>query len=163
MEPPARDTPSTVARLVLESGQYYQVRITPRALERRWDLEADSMLPRGMDMPEGPTPLVQGQLPDRLTAMASHMAGTWQPQYCLWRWAQRKWQHISEWSATWRFHLDCRQQAEVILPHYQAAGGPATDNLCPVIGSTRSEHWRRDWCHPPSARRRKHEHHIRPS
>ena len=34
-EPPARDTPSTVAMVVLESALYYQVGITPRPQENR--------------------------------------------------------------------------------------------------------------------------------
>ena len=69
-------------------------------------------------------------------AIVSGRAGTWLPGhalYCLWRWAQRRCQHTKEWSATWRFHLDGRKQAEIIPPHDQAAGRPAKDNLCPVF------------------------------
>ena len=94
------------------------------------------MLPGGMDLPDGPTPLLLGQPLDPLTAMPSGMAGTWHPGhalYCLWRWAQRRWQHTKEWSATWRFELDGRQQAEVIPPHHRTAGRPATDKLSPVF------------------------------
>ena len=95
-EPLARDTLSTIAMVVLESGHYYQVRITPRTLERCWDLEAvDPMLPRGMGLPDGPTTLLLGQT---LTAIVSCMTGAWHPGhalYCLWRWAQRRWQHYN--------------------------------------------------------------------
>ena len=136
-EPPPRDTPSTVAMVVLESGHYCQVRITPRPLENHWDLEAaDSMLPRDVDLPDGPTPLLPGQPPDLLTAIVSGEAGTWHPEhalYCLWRWAQRRWPHTRDWSAAWRFHLDGRQQTEAIPPHERTAGRPTTDNLCPVF------------------------------
>ena len=52
-------------------------------------------------------------------------------QFYPWQWAQRRWQHTREWSATWGFHLDGRKQAEVILPHDQA-NPPSTDNMCPV-------------------------------
>ena len=136
-DPPPRDTPSTVAMVVLESGHCYQVGITPRPLESRWDLEpVDSMLPRGTDLPDGPTPLLPVQPSDPLTAIVSGAAGTWHPGhalYCLWQCAQRTWQHTREWSETWRFHLDGQQQTEAIRPHEQMAGQPATDNLCPVI------------------------------
>ena len=75
--------------VVLESGYYYQVRITPRPLENPWDLEAaDSMLPRDVDLSDGPTLLLPGQLPDLLTAIVSGAAGTWHQGhalYCLWR------------------------------------------------------------------------------
>ena len=70
MEPPPRDAPSTVAMVVLESGYYYQVRITPRPPDNHWDLEAAaSMLPRQVELPNGPTPLLSGQPPDLLTAI----------------------------------------------------------------------------------------------
>ena len=79
-EPRPRDTCSTVAKVVRESGHYYQVRITPRPLENHWDLEdADSMLPRDVDLPNGPTPLLPGQPLDPLAAIASGAAGTWHP------------------------------------------------------------------------------------
>ena len=35
------------------------------------------MLPRGMDLLDGPTPLLPGQPPDPLTAIVSGAAGTW--------------------------------------------------------------------------------------
>ena len=115
------------------------MRIMPRPPERRWDLKAvDSMLPRGSDLPDGATLLLPGQPPDPLTAIVSGMAGTWHPGhalYCLWRWGQRRWQHTRGWSATWRFHLDGRQQAEVIPPQDRAVGRPAKDNLCPVFAN----------------------------
>ena len=104
--------------VVLESGHYYQVMINPRPLDNHWDLEvADSMLPRDTDLPDGPTPLLPGQPPDRLTAILSGAAGTWHPGhalYCLWWWAQRRWPHTKIWSAAWRIHLDGRQQTEAI-------------------------------------------------
>ena len=153
--------------VVLENGHYYKVRITPRPLESRLDLEvAHSMLPRGMDLPDGPTPLLMDQLPDPLMAIVSGAAGTWHlghALYCLWRWAQRRWQHTRQWSATWRFHLHGWQHTEAIPPHERTAGRPATDILCLVFAITRSGHWRRDRCHPPSTRRRKQEQHIQPS
>ena len=112
-EPRSRRIPSTVTMVVVENGHYYQVRITPRPLERRWDLEGvDSMLPGDMDLLDGPTPLLPGQPPEHLTAIVSGRARTWHPGhalYCLWRWAQRRWQHTKEWLATWRLHLDGRQ------------------------------------------------------
>ena len=79
-EPLARDTLSTAATVVLESSQYYQVRITPRPLERCCDLEAvDSMLPRGMGLLDGPTTLLPGKFPHPLTAIVSGMDGAWHP------------------------------------------------------------------------------------
>ena len=77
-EPPARGTPSTVTMVVLENIHYYQVRITARPLEPRCDLVAvEFMLPRDMDLPEGPTPLLPGTPPDPLTAFLSGRAGNW--------------------------------------------------------------------------------------
>ena len=93
------------------------------------------MIPRDMDLRKGPTPLLPGQPRDLLTAIVSSRASTWHPGhalYCLWRWAQRRWQHTREWSATCKFHLDGWQQAEVIPLHDQA-NPPDTDNLCPVF------------------------------
>ena len=134
--PPGRGTPNIVSMVVLENGHYYQVRITRRPLARHWDLEAvDSMLPRDTAMRDGPTTLPPDQPPDPLTTIVSGRAGSWHPGhalYCLWRWAQRHWQHTREWSAAWRFHLDGRQQAEVIPPH-ERANPPTTANLCPVF------------------------------
>ena len=76
-EPLPRDAPSTVAMVVLESGPYYQVRITPRPLDNQWDLEAaDSMVPRDVGLPDDPTPLLPGQPPDLLTAIVSGAAGS---------------------------------------------------------------------------------------
>ena len=136
-EPPPRDTPSTVSMVVLESGHYYQVRITPQPLENHWDLEAaDSMLPKDLDLPDGPTPLLPGQPADPLTAVVSSAAGTWHlghALYCLWRWAQRSWPHTRDCSARCRFHLDGRQQTEAILAQERTAGRPSTDNLYPVF------------------------------
>ena len=102
-EPPPRDSASTVAMVVLQSGHYYQVRITPRALDNHWDLEAaETMLPRDVGLPDDPTPLLPGQPPDLLTAIVSGAACTWHPGhalYRLWRWAQRRWPHTRDWSA----------------------------------------------------------------
>ena len=133
-ESPPRDTPSTVAMVLLESGHYYQVRVTPRPLESHLDLVGvDSMIPRGMDLPDGPTPLLRGQPPDLLTAMVSGAAGTWHPGYalyCLWGWAKRRWPHTRDWSATCSFHLDGRNQRGAILPHKRTAGRPRR-TTCP--------------------------------
>ena len=63
------------------------------------------------------SPLPNDQPPDPLTAIVSGAAGTWHPGhdlYCLWRWPQHRWPHTSDWTATWRFHLDGRQQLEAI-------------------------------------------------
>ena len=93
------------------------------------------MLFRDMDLPDGPTPLLPGKPPDALTAIVSGRAGTSHPGhalYCLWRWAQRRWQHNKEWSATWTFHLDGWQQTEIIRPH-DRVNHSTTDNLCSVF------------------------------
>ena len=110
--------PSTIAMIVLESGHYYQVRITPHPQERQWTLEAvNSMLPASAALPDGPTPLPHTQPTDPLTAIVSGEGGIWHPghaPYCLWRWAQRRWPHTRDWTATWRFHLDSRPQLGAI-------------------------------------------------
>ena len=133
VEPLPRDAPSTVAMVVFKSGHYYQVRITPRPLDNHWDLEAaDSMLPRDVDLPGGPTPLTPGQPPDLLTAMVSEKAGTWPPGhavYCLWRWAQQRWLHTKDWTAALRFDLDGRQQTEAIPAQRRTARQSALDKL----------------------------------
>ena len=89
---------------VLENGQYYQVRIITHLQESHCSLEAvDSMLPATTALPDSPTPLFEGQIPDLLTAMVSGTVGTWHPGhalYCLWRWAWRRWPHTGVWSAT---------------------------------------------------------------
>ena len=134
-ELPPRDAPGTVAMVALESGHYYQVRITPRPQDNHWGLEAaNSMLPRDVDLPDGPTPLLPDKPPEHLTAIVSDATGTWHPGhalYCLWRWAQRRWPHTKDWSAAWRFNLDGRQETEAMRPHERTAGRPASDNLCP--------------------------------
>ena len=117
--PPQReDDPRTISMIVLESGHYYQVRITQHPQECHWNLEAvDSMLLARAALPDGPTPLPHNQPSDPLTAVVSGEAGTWRPGhalYCLWRWAQRRWLHTRAWTATWRFHLDGQQQLEAI-------------------------------------------------
>ena len=87
--PPRREgDPSTVAMIVLESGHYYQVWLTPHPQECHWSLEAvDSMIPASTALPDSPTPLPNDQPPDPLTAIVSGAAGTWHPGhalYCLW-------------------------------------------------------------------------------
>ena len=137
-EPPPRErNTSTVAMIVLESGHYYQVPITPHSQKCHWSLEAvDSMNPASAALPGSPNPMPNDQPPDPLTAIVLGGAGTWHPGhalYCLWRWAQRRWQHTRDWTATWRFHLDGRQQLEAIPQHEQTAESPAATNLCPVF------------------------------
>ena len=108
--PPREEDPSTISMIVLESGHYYQVRITQHPQECHWNLETvDSMLPAQAALPDGPTPMPYKQPPDPLTAVVSGGAGSWHPGhalYCLWRWAQGRWPHTRNWTATWRFHLD---------------------------------------------------------
>ena len=64
--PPRREgDPSTIAMIALESGHYYQVRISPRPQECHWSLEAvDSMLPASAALPECPGPLPRNQPQD---------------------------------------------------------------------------------------------------
>ena len=93
--PPRRERdPSTIAMIVLESGHYYQVRITLHPQESHWSLEAaTSMLPANTTLPESPTPLPIDQPPDTLTALLLQTTGTWHPGHalaCLWRWARRR-------------------------------------------------------------------------
>ena len=94
---PRERDPSTIAMIVLENGHYYQVRITPHPQESHWSLEAvDSMLLATTALPDRPTPLLNDQPPDPLTAIVSGTAGTWQPGqalYCLRQWARRRWPH----------------------------------------------------------------------
>ena len=122
--------------VVWEDGHYYQVRVTPRPLARHGDLEAvTSMLSRGMLLPDGPTPLSQDKPRNPLTTIVSGRAGSWTPghaHYCLWRWAERRWQHTRDWSATWTLHLDGWQQAEVIPPNDRVRP-PTTANWCPTF------------------------------
>ena len=72
------DDPSTISMIVLESGHYYQVRITAHQQECHWNLEAvDSMLPASAALPDGPAPLLGNQPSDPLTAVLSGEAGSW--------------------------------------------------------------------------------------
>ena len=123
--------------IVLESGHYYQVRITPQQQECHWSLEAvDSMLLASAALPDSPTRLPQNQPPGPLTAIVSGGAGTWYPGHaldCFWRWAQPRWLHTRNWTVTWRFHLDGREQLEAILQRERTAGTPAATNLCSVF------------------------------
>ena len=69
---PREGDPSTIALIVLESGHYYQVRITPHLQERHWSLEAvDSMLPANAALLDSPTTLLNDQPLDPLTAIVS--------------------------------------------------------------------------------------------
>ena len=122
--------------IVLENGHYYQVRIVPHPQESHRSLEAFvPMPPPTTALPDSPTPLLNVQPPDPLTAIVSGRAGTWHPGhalYCLWQWARRPWPHTRVWSATWRFYLDGRQQLEAIPE--RTAETPTAPNLCPVFG-----------------------------
>ena len=108
--PPRERDPSTIAMIVLESGHFYQVRITPRPQESHWRLEAvDSMLPATTALPDSPTPLPKDQPPHPLTAIVSGAAGTWHPGHALYYpewWARLRLSQTRDWAATWRFHLD---------------------------------------------------------
>ena len=136
--PPRRERdPCTIAMVVLENGHYYHVRIIPHPEESHWSLKAaDSMLLATTALPDSPTPLLNDQPPDPLTAIVSGTASTWHPGhalYCLWQWAQRRWPHTRVWSATWRFYLDGRQQLEAIPERERTAETPTAHNLCPVF------------------------------
>ena len=94
------------------------------------------MLPASAALRDSPTPLANDQPPDPLTAIVSGAAGTWHrghALYCLWRWAQRRWPHTRYWTATWKFHLDGRQQLEAIPHHERTAETPRATKLCPVF------------------------------
>ena len=137
-EPPrSENDPHIISMIMLESGQYYQVRITPHRRECHWNLEAvDSVLPARAALPDGPTPLPRNQPSHPLTAVVSGEAGSGHPGhalYCLWRWAQRRWSHTRDWTTTWRFHLEGRQQLEAIPQRERMAESPAATNLCPVF------------------------------
>ena len=136
-EPPPRDAPYTVAMVVLESGHYYQVRITAQLRDNHSDLEAtDSMLPRHVDLPDGSAFLLPSQPPDRLTPIMSGAAGTWHQRhalYCLWRQALQRLPHTKDWSVAWKFHLDGRQQTEAVPPHERTAGRLASDKMSAVL------------------------------
>ena len=82
--PLGRGTPSTVSTVLLESGRYYQVTITPWPLARHWDMEAvNSMLPRDTALPDGPTTLHPDQPPDPLTTTVLGRTGIWHPGQAL--------------------------------------------------------------------------------
>ena len=91
--PPRQGETSTVAMIVLESGHYYQVRITAHLQECHWSLEAvNSMILASAALLDSSGPLPNDQPPDPLTAIVLGTAGTWHrghALYCLWRWAQR--------------------------------------------------------------------------
>ena len=135
--PPRKRDPSTIAMIRLKNGHYYQGWITRHPQESHWSLEAvDTMLPAVTALPDSPTPLLNGQSPDPLTAIVSATVGTWHPGhalYCLWRWARRRWLHTRDFLATWRFHLDGRQQLEAIPKHEQTAETPTATNRYPVF------------------------------
>ena len=76
--------PSTIAMIVLENGHYYQVRIIPHPQESHWSLEdVDSMLLATTALPDSPTPLLNDQPQDPLTAIVSGTAATWHPGHGL--------------------------------------------------------------------------------
>ena len=61
---------------------------------------------------------------------------TWHPGhalYCLWRFVRRRWLHTRDWTATWRFHLDGRQQVKAIPQRERTAETPTAMKLCPVF------------------------------
>ena len=93
--PPRERDPSIIAMIVLENGHYYQVRIMRHPEENHWSLEAVvSMLPTTTALPDSPTPYLNSQPPDPLTAIVPRTVGAWHPGYalyCLWRWAQLRW------------------------------------------------------------------------
>ena len=164
---PRERDPSIIAIIVLEGGHYYQVRITPHLQESDWSLEAvDSMLLATAALPDSPAPLLNDQPPDSLTAIVSRTVGTWHPGralYCLWRCARRRWPHTRVWTATWTFHLDCRQQLEAIPQRVRTAETPLRPTCAQSSRSIRSVRWR--WasnCNPPSAQRRKPKQHTWP-
>ena len=134
--PPRERDPSTIAMIMLESGHYYQVRITPHSQESHWSLQAvNSMLPATTALPDSPTPLLNNQPRDPLKAIISGTVGTWHQGhalYCLCQWVRRRLPHTREWTATWRFHLDGRQQLEAIPQRERTAETPTTTNLCPI-------------------------------
>ena len=81
-------------------------------------------------------PLPQNQPTDPLTAVVLGEAGSWLPGhdlYCLSRWAQLRWPHTKDWSATCRFHLDGRQQLGAIPQRERTTESPATGSLCHVF------------------------------
>ena len=123
--------------IVLESGHYYQVRITPHPQECHSNLEAvDSMLLARAALPDGPIPLPHNQPPNPRRAVVSGEAGGWHPGhalYCLSQRAQRRWPHTRDWTVTRRFCLDGRQQLEAIPPCERTTVTPTTTNLCPVF------------------------------
>ena len=95
------------------------------------------MLPATTALPDSPPPLLEGQPPDPLTAILSGTVGTWQQghsPYRLWQRARCGWPHTRVWSATWRFHLDGRQQLEAIPQRKRTAETPTAPNLCSVFG-----------------------------
>ena len=164
--PPRTRDSSTIAMTLLENGHYYQVRITAHPQESHWSLEAvDSMLPAAAALPDSPTPLINAQPPDPLTALLSGTVGTWHPGhalYCIWRWARRRWSHTRVWSATcstWTAGSSWR-------PSPSASGrqrSPTRPRCAPSSRSTRSGRWH--WasnCSQPSALRRRPKRHTQP-
>ena len=135
--PQGKDEPGTISMIVFESGHYYQVRITLHPQEYHWNLKAaDSVLLARAALPGGSTPLPHNQPPDPLTDVVLGEAGSWHPinaLFCLWRWAQSRWSHTRDWTATWRFHLDGRRQPEAIPHPEQTAETPAATKMCPVF------------------------------
>ena len=78
--PPSPDTPRPVRLVMLEIGQYYHGRVTPRPEDKQWDLEAvNSIIPVAAPLPDAPTTVNPGQPPDPMTAVTSGQAGSWHP------------------------------------------------------------------------------------
>ena len=110
--PPREGDPSTIAMILLENGHYYQGGFSPHPHEHHWSLEAvNSMLLTNAALPDSLTPLLNDQPPDPLMAIMLGAAVTWHPghaPYCLRWWAQHRWSHTRDWTATQRFELDGR-------------------------------------------------------
>ena len=80
--PRPEDDPSTISMLVLESGDYYQVWITPHQ-QYHWNQEAvEPMLPASAALPDAPSPLPQNQPQDLLKPVVSGDAGSCHPGAC---------------------------------------------------------------------------------
>ena len=137
--PGREDEARTISMIVLECGHYHQVWITRDPQECQWNLEAfDSMHPASAALPDGPNPLPQNQPPDPLTAVVSGEAGSWHPGhalYRLWRSVQRRCSHTKEWSATWRFHLDGREQLEAIPQRERTTESPCYRKPVPRLSN----------------------------
>ena len=78
-----------------------------------------SMFPGATPLPTGPTTLVPGPFPERLTVITSGQSGNRHPGYFLyhlWRGARRRLLPSRTLVAKWGFHQDGRQQGDAIPP-----------------------------------------------